>query len=485
MIIKQFLDVLSEVGEFEMEKLKYYFQHKSSLNERLFFTSDSRKVNKNSVFIAIKGEKVNGHDFVNQSLKNGAFLAIIEDAGDYKGLCLKVDNVVDFINTLASYLYKQYSGFSIAITGSNGKTTTKEWVKNILSHFLNHDSIFTNKGNMNTDIGLPICILNDLSTKKRLSVLEMGMAKKGDIEYLVDYYKPNFPVILNIGTAHIGNTGSLENTFFEKSKILKYQLNSEPFCLNQSDPLLRNYLKTNPLKHPVLFGFAKDKITDFSGVYLEKYKYKIDKKQFLTDIKITIIHHGKETIVNETLKGIYHQGQLLNLCASLAIVVSLDYEIGSIPNLSTFLSQVNNRFVPEFVGRHLYLKDCYNSSLESLNYALEILKEFKRAQLFSKSYCVLGSIAETGEYNSDIHEKIGKLLNKTLVDTVFLYVKDPSIIGINKHFKGQILTFNNIGGLSKEINKRKKTDKKSVFLFKASRSIQLEEVFDHVMDVIN
>ena len=485
MIIQEFLDILSEVGEFEIAKLKCFFQTNVSLNEKIFFTSDSRKVKKNAVFIAIKGEKVNGHVFINQSFESGAIFAIIEDAGDYVGSCLKVDNVVDFINEMATYIYKKYSGYSIAITGSNGKTTTKEWVKNILSSFLNQHSIFTNNGNMNTEIGLPICILNDLTTKKQLSILEMGMSKRGDIEYLVDHYKPDLPAILNIGTAHIGNTGSLENTFFEKSKLLKYHLNGDPYCLNCSDPLLRYYLNTNLPQKPTLFGFSKDKVTGYSGVYLEQHKYKTEKKQFFTDIKLSIINHGREAIIEETLNGIFHQGQLLNLCASLAIVTSLDYEIELIPNLSPFLSQVNNRFVPEFVGNHLYIKDCYNSSLESLNYALEILQNFKSDQLFSKSYCVLGSIAETGAYNSDIHEKIGELLNINQVDTVLVYVKDPSIKSIQKHFKGQILFFEHIGELSKEINKRKETDKKSVFLFKASRSIQLEEVFDHVMDVVD
>ncbi|MFW6248543.1 MAG: UDP-N-acetylmuramoyl-tripeptide--D-alanyl-D-alanine ligase [Bacteroidota bacterium] len=485
MIIKQFLDLIERIGEFETDKMKLYLRDRCSLDEMVFITTDSRKIKKNSIFIAIKGKNVNGHDYINESFDKGAILSIIEDAGDYNGLCIKVDHVVQFINKMASYLYKQYAGFTIAITGSNGKTTTKEWIKRLLSTFINQESIFANSENMNTEIGLPLCILNDLTTQKKYSVIEMGMSKKGDIEYLVDTYKPDFPVILNIGTAHIGNTGSLDNTFREKVKLMKHHSNDEPFCLNCSDSLLRQYLKKCQKQKPILFGQINDEIEDFSGVFLENYRHYFQGQQFYTSFKLAIRCQGKNEQLENRLNGLFHKGQLLNVCAALAVVSSLGYAVDSLPDLSRVIGSIKDRFEPVFIRNHLFIKDCYNSSLESLRYALELLKKLKEDKKFKKIICVLGSIAETGPFEAEIHEKIGHFLNENRVDNVFLYTKDSGIKQIQKKYKGKVLSFSDVTALSMEIKQRIQTKQNTVFLFKASRSIQLEEVFDHVMDVIN
>ncbi|MEA1883850.1 MAG: UDP-N-acetylmuramoyl-tripeptide--D-alanyl-D-alanine ligase [Thermotogota bacterium] len=483
--IQQFLDLLKDIGEFEIEKLTLFFENHCSLEESLFFTSDSRKVKNNSIFVAIKGEKVDGHDYVNQSFQNGALLAIIEDSNAYEGLCIKVDNVVQFLNKMASVVYSKYAGYTIAITGSNGKTTTKEWIKNLLSLFQKEQSIFANRGNMNTEIGLPLCILNDMDERKQLSVIEMGMSKKGDIEYLADIYKPNYPVILNIGTAHIGNTGSLENTFHEKMKLLKHHSFEDPLCLNCSDSFLKKILEKNKSKKTFLFGHFKDKKVGYSGVYLKQHKYCIQNHEFFTDIKLTLTQQKKESEIEERLQGFFHQGQLLNLCAALAVASSLGCEVSTISNLSAFVRTVKDRFEPVFVGNHLFIKDCYNFSLESLSYALDLLKKLKTKKSFNQTYCVLGSIAEAGSFDSEIYDKVGILLNENQIDTVLLYTKEAGIKGIQRTYKGKILFFNNISSLSREINYQKQIENKSIFLFKASRSIQLEEVYDHVMDVID
>ncbi|MDN5359345.1 MAG: UDP-N-acetylmuramoyl-tripeptide--D-alanyl-D-alanine ligase [Thermotogaceae bacterium] len=483
--IRQFLDLLKDNGEFEIEKLTLFFENRCSLEDTLFFTSDSRKVKNNSIFVAIKGKRVDGHDYVNQSFQNGALVAIVEDSNAYEGLCIKVDSVVQFLNNLASILYSKYAGYTIAVTGSNGKTTTKEWIKKLLSLFLTKQSIFANRGNMNTEIGLPLCILNEMDERKQLSVIEMGMSKKGDIEYLVDTYKPNYPVILNIGTAHIGNTGSLENTFHEKIKLLKYHSFEEPLCLNCSDSFLKKFLEKNKSKKTILFGYFKDKKVGFTGVYLKQHQHCIQNHEFFTDVKLILTQQKKETEIEARLQGFFHQGQLLNLCAALAVVSSLGYEVSQITNLSAFVRPVKDRFEPVFVGNHLFIKDCYNFSLESLSYALDLLKNLKTKNSFKRTYCVLGSIAEAGSFDSEIYDKVGILLNENQIDVVLLYTKDPGIKGIQRTYKGTILIFDNISLLSKEINHQKQAENKSIFLFKASRSIQLEEVFDHVMDVIN
>ena len=486
MFIEQFLILLKVIGEFEVEKLRISLEKVSSMQQPLFFTTDSRKIKENSVFVAIKGNNVNGHDFINVAFENGAILSIIEETGDYNGLCIKTKNSIEFINKMASSLFSDYSGYTIAITGSNGKTTTKEWVKNMLLNFQKKGSLFSNVGNMNTEIGLPLCILNNLTEQKSTSVIEMGMSNEGDIEFLVDTYKPDFPVILNIGTAHIGNTGSLENTYKEKLKILKYHINGDHFCINCSDPFLKRYLENHlTSKEPVLFGDIEDKKVGFYGVYLNKYDYSYQGQSFKTEIKMTLTDATGDKKLFRSLDGILHKGQILNLCASLAIVSSLGFDIESLSELNDYVKVVKDRFEPVFKGEHLFFKDCYNSSLESLGYALDILKQLKEDKKFEHAICVLGAISETGTYQDQIHKKIGEMLELNKIDAVYLFTKEQSIKQIEKTYKGKIYMSNNKEKIVSEIIGCIRAEKKSLFLFKASRSIQLEEVYDHVMDAVD
>ncbi len=487
MHIDDFLNLLNRVGEFETKKLGFSIKKNSiSGSDELFFTSDSRCIKENTIFIAIKGHTVNGHDYVNSSFQQGALLAIVEDAREYDGLCIKVDSVIEFINRMASDLFSRFAGYTIAITGSNGKTSTKEWVKKLLTAFHGKEAVFSNKGNMNTEIGLPVCILNELKSPERYSVIELGMSKKGDIEYLVDHYRVDFPVLLNIGTAHIGNTGSLENTFQEKSQIFKRHQKDQPLCLNISDSLIKNYFNMHRFnKNISLFGNINDKIQGFDGVYLNNLDYSIKEERFITKFELSVSSGQNEMIIRQALEGIFHRGQLLDLCASLSILLKLQYDILAIKNYSSYISTIKERFEPVFKNGQLLIKDCYNSSLESLSYALDVLKTLKMNHHQKKIYCVLGSIAETGNYESTIHEKIGEMLTSSQVDTVFLYTKDPVIKQIQNKFTGEIRSYDKIFDLSNELVKCIRQNEKAAFLFKASRSIQLEEVYDHVMDAVD
>ncbi|HPF16036.1 MAG TPA: Mur ligase family protein [Thermotogota bacterium] len=487
MYIDDFLNLLKRVGDFETKKLGFSIEKQSdSESDELFFTTDSRCIKKNTVFIAIKGHSVNGHDFVNSSFQQGALLAIVEEAREYEGICLMVDSVIEFINRMALDQFARFAGYTIAITGSNGKTSTKEWVKNLLGAFHNVQSVFSNKGNMNTEIGLPVCILNELNTPKRYSVIEMGMSKKGDIEYLVDTYRVDFPVLLNVGTAHIGNTGSLENTFQEKSQIFKHHQKEHPLCLNISDPLIKDYFNRHRSNKKIcVFGNIGDKIKGFCGVYLNHIDYSFKEERFITTFELIVSNGENESIIKQSIDGIFHRGQLLNLCASLSILVNLQHDIFAIKDFSPFISTVKERFEPVFKNGQLLIKDCYNSSLESLKYALDVLEIYRMKQCQKKIYCVLGSIAEAGSHESEIHEKIGEMLSAKHVDVVFLYTKDPVIKQIQKKYTGEIHIYEKSVELSNELVKRIRENEKAVFLFKASRSIQLEEVYDHVMDAVD
>ena len=482
----KFLELLTKIGDYEKELLNISIKHRCLDDKPLFFTSDSRKVKENSVYIAIKGLNENGHDYVNESFQKGAIISVIEEFGDFEGPCIKVDSTIDFINELASMHYRDCSPYTIAITGSNGKTTTKEWVRNLLGEFIPNSTIFSNVGNMNTEIGLPLCILNDMNESIAFSILEMGMSERGDIGYLVDKYKPDFPVILNIGSAHIGNTGSLENTLLAKAEIFKSRKENGLYAINSSDLLLREYAQKHmSLKSAVLFGKAEDAIEGTTGVFLKGFEYAFEEEIHSTSLKLLVKGVSGEKEMKIKLNWLLHEGQILNLCAALAILHGLGKDLFSIQDFNSLINPIHERFEIVYKLNHLIIKDCYNSSLESLGFALEVLKSLKKSGDYEKLCCILGSIAETGNYNTQTHEKLGDMLNQATVETAYLYTKDDDIVRLKKVYKGEVYLSNNIDDIGKMIINEMRTQKKGLFLFKASRSIKLEEVYDYVMDAVD
>jgi UDP-N-acetylmuramoyl-tripeptide--D-alanyl-D-alanine ligase len=481
--IKKFAELLHAYGNYETKKIKSILNISANREKELFFTTDSREIKENSVFIAIKGANTNGHRYVNDCFLKGAVISIVEDFGDYKGLCFKVKSCIDFINKIASEYYAEIKPYTIALTGSNGKTTTKEWLFSLLKHFYDERQIFCNPGNKNSEIGLPVGILNGLDEKKEIAVLEMGMAKEGDIAYLKENYPPDFSLLLNIGTAHIGNTGSLEKTYDEKSRIF---CEKKPILINISDSTIVKHIeKLNTSYKLYFFGLAKDIRERTKGIYLKRYTYSLDNLgELYTEVDIMILNPKNNICFQKrlTFKGLYHKGLLLNLCAAFTAIYIKKENISFLQKADTLIKTVQDRFTIKKIEDNLLISDFYNSSIESLEYALETIKKIIDTTTYQKSICVLGSIAETGSFNEKIHENIGVLLNKYNVNTAILYTKNKDIEFVSRNYNNQKIYSEDSTVISDEIVERIKRTKNTIYLFKASRSIQLEEVYENVLE---
>jgi UDP-N-acetylmuramoyl-tripeptide--D-alanyl-D-alanine ligase len=488
--IKKFLTLLKSTGEYEEQKILSALGNFVDENKDLYFTTDSRDVRDNSVFIAIKGANTDGHKYINDCFLNGAVISIIEDYGNYDGFCIKTDSCIDFINKIASNYYSELDLFTIAITGSNGKTSTKEWISTLLTTYYSEDKIFCNPGNMNSEIGLPVSMLNGLDEHKEISIIEMGMSEEGDIKYLKETYHPDFSLLLNVGTAHIGNTGSLEKTFSEKKNIFS---KNKPGCTNISDKIIYKQLHTiySEIKKMYFFGLYKDIDKYHSGVYLKGYRYIDDnelneKSLDLINTEFTVLVNNTEKNISfeKTLKinGIYHKGFLLNLCASFSVIYALQKNLLFLDKIEELISPVKGRFFFTEINNNILIKDYYNSSIESLEYALETIKKLSENFFYGEIICVLGSIAETGYHSREIHENIGTQLNKYNVDEVLLYTKNKEIEWVSKKFNNKKLYSDKSRILANQITERLKQKKNCIYLFKASRSIQLEEVYEIVLE---
>ena len=182
-------------------------------------TTDSRDIQENDLFLAIKGENFDGSDFIDEALSNGAIYAITESVHDSDNV-FTVDNVIEFIGGICSKWMADFDGKTIAITGSNGKTTTKDLISHIL--IKNGHNVSKTEGNFNTSIGVPLTIFSFSNHPSQIYVLELGANQVGDIDYLSSIIKPDIGIITNISGAHLEGFGSIDNIRKEKKSIFNH-----------------------------------------------------------------------------------------------------------------------------------------------------------------------------------------------------------------------------------------------------------------------
>ncbi len=407
------------------------------------FCIDSRKVEKGCVFVAIKGKRFDGHDFVPEALEKGAKLAVVErPIGTGKEVV--VDDVIDFMIELASRKLKAET--VIGITGSSGKTFTKDLVADMLP-----DS-FRSSGNMNTEIGLPLSILNEYNDQK-FAVLEMGVNKKGDLERLCRIRKPDVGVVLNVGRQHLGFFESEEELFEEKTKLFEC---SRMIVYNADDERMREKIETlgKPAK-----GFGEEE----GECKLVDWRYSFGKTE--------VVYEVEGSTVYMKLCDLYHRGHLLNVAAALCVLRLLDLPLD--PAKIIRPKKEKGRFnVFERKGV-TFIDDTYNASLLSFKMAIEAIGKMKGRKL-----AVIGPILEQGIFSKETHEKLSKFLEE--IDGVFVldgyegseYINPPNTLGRSDSKKE----------LAEMVSKYLREG--DIVLFKASRGVKMEEVLERVIEWI-
>lgn len=360
---------------------------------------DSRKVTENDIFIAIKGEKNNGHDFVNEAFEKGAKTAIVEEKRNYIKDVIFVKNVINYINELASNNLKKSSKIRIGITGSNGKTTTKFFLFHLLSYAFN---VFTTEKNYNTEIGIPLSILNNYKNEP-VSILEMGLRKENDLEYLSKYYNPNVSIILNIGSSHLEFFGSRKKIAEEKLKILSHSEKPGILFINGDEHLLNNVEYPENIK---IFKFGEN---DTNDGYLIDFEYINGNTRVYYNIY-------KENLML-TLSGIWNKGQLLDALVSL--MVSLYFEIPLDPFYISSFKLPKKRFEFKQYNDSIIINDAYNASKESFFAAFD---SFKKMNFKNKKILLMAEILEIGSKSYEYHKEIIEKA-KEFFDEIYFY--DP------------------------------------------------------------
>lgn len=425
------------------------------------FHVNSKKVCEGTLFFAIKGKHHDGHSFLREAWEKGATAAVVEKfVKDVPIPQILVRSTVETLGKLAKRKLEECGdSVRICITGSNGKTTTKELIHHHLSKIVGYP-IFKNEGNMNTEIGLPLTILNDYHGE-RILVLELGINKPGDMDKLVKIIKPSIGIFLNLGSAHVGNFDSLEELFYEKAKLI---FSLEPFSLaiiNEDDIRISN-LK-NIRRNLRYSGFGRKK----GRVRLAGWSYEIENGSFAT--RSIYFIDGKRTEIK--LKNVWNEGQLLDLSAVLCLIDSMGYEV----KVETFedFELPDGRFKLSKVHDILLIDDTYNSNVESVKKAVGTISNLPA----KKRIAVIGAMKELGKFSGWYHAELGRLLGT--FDIVFIYLKDPEILMIRDELNGLNLREEKDPlKLAQDI--LSVVEKGDLIYFKASRAIEIERVMEEV-----
>jgi len=424
-------------------------------------TIDSRTVKEGCLFIPLKGEQVDGHQYVKQALAQGAAASFwqrdVPNPPDDLPIII-VENTEKALQQLARSYRQDLNIKVIGITGSNGKTTTKDMTAALLATAY---KVHKTNGNFNNHLGLPLTMLS-MAEDTEAAVLEMGMSSRGEIEFLSKMAKPDVAIITNIGESHLLDLGSREEIANAKLEIVEGLAKDGTLIYHGDEPLLRNRIKKDfPDLNVISFGRTEE-----NDLYPQAISQGADSTTF------TIASGDKEIGYEIPVLG-HHN--VLNALAAILVAKEFNVDDSSIrKGLSTIqLTNMRMELVEGAKGQKI-INDAYNASPTSVKAAVELVEGLSG---FENKILVLGDMLELGPQEKDFHTKIGELISNERIDRIFTYGPLAEFIakGASKSFSSeQVRPFQDKQELIEEL--KSSTQENDIILVKASRGMKLEEV---------
>ena len=409
--------------------------------------TDSRKIKNNCIFFSLKGENFNGNEFANSAVEKGAMLAVVDEKkfSQNKENYILVENCLETLQNLANFHRKKLNTKIIGITGSNGKTTTKELINSVLkTHFIT----YCTKGNLNNHIGVPLSLL-EISKNTEVAIIEMGANHIGEIKLLSEIVEPDYGYITNFGKAHLEGFGSEEGVIKGKTELYKFLFKRNGFIFYNSDDKKQKYFLSD---YKNKFGF---------GIKSSDLNYTIKSEN------PTIILEVNNNIIESTLFGNYN---IQNIISAVTVGMYLQIPIEKISNgISNYISSNNRSQIVEINSNKIIL-DAYNANPSSM---LLAIKSFEKSKLQNK-VLILGDMFELGQYENKFHQEIIDYCENLNINRVFLVGK---IFSKTIHSRKFLSSANYI-----ELSKRKEFKEiiNSNLLIKGSRGIQLEKLLEFI-----
>lgn len=407
-------------------------------------STDTRKIKTNDIFFALKGENFNGNLYAQKALDSGASLVIIdEEEYTLNDRTILVKDVLTALQELANFHRKYCSAKIISLTGSNGKTTTKELINTVLSK--TYKTVAT-KGNLNNHIGVPLTLLT-IQPDTEIAIVEMGANHLKEIEFLCKIAEPDFGYITNFGKAHLEGFGGIEGVKKGKSELYDYLiLNNKSIFLNADDPIQLEKLGTYTKK----YGFSSE-----NSKY---YNIKLVEAQPFVTIKV------EDTIIKSNLIGAYN---FTNCCAAIIIAKYFNVDLSEVKNAIEKYTPNNNRSQILNTNGHYIILDAYNANPSSMTVALENFYALNK----DRKFLILGDMFELGSTAKEEHQNIADLTKKLNFEQVLLIGEN---FNHTKTTATKLKSFDNL----KDYLKENQIQENSTILIKGSRGMALERVLD-------
>ncbi len=423
--------------------------------------TDSRKAMPGCVFVAIEGERVDGHDYAREACENGAVLVVAQRVMDDVPMdrTVLVADVLDAMIAMGANYRARYSPLVLGVTGSVGKTTTKEFCAAVFSSF---GETLKTEGNQNNEIGMPNTLFR-LETDTRYAVLEMGMQGPGEIHKLTMAAKPNAAIITKIGQVHMDRLGSMEGILSAKMEICAGLQPGSPLILNGDDALLRNV--ELPQNVHGVYVSIEDKSCEIFGEVLSQNEqgqvFKIADKQFGT-FEAHIPALGKHMVVDALLA--YAAATRLGLNAQTAV-----------QGLATYQPAWMRQHIRKVQGVTL-LEDYYNANPDSMKAALNLLSGMEG----TRKVAVLGDMLELGTAAEPTHLELGEHAAKCGV-SVLVTVGDLAMLTASQAQKHgvEVRAFHNNAKAASYL--KGELSEGDTVLVKASRGMRFEEIVEGML----
>ncbi len=411
-----------------------------------YIQTDSRKLKEGEIFFALKGENFNGNLFAEEAIQKGAAAVIVDEEISFKHKdIIKVDHVLNTLQELALYHRKQFNIPFLAITGSNGKTTTKELIHAVLS---SHYITYTTEGNLNNHIGIPLTLLK-IKADAEMAVIEMGANHQKEIEGYCEYVLPTHGLITNIGKAHLEGFGGIEGVKKGKGELFDFLRDKDGTVFVYHDQeALRDLSKG--LNKIITYGTHQ---ADIMGKAIQAAPLLSVQVQF---------NKGLKTLHTQ-LVGDYN---CPNILAAVAVGTYFKVPVEKVISAIENYTPNNSRSQLIRIGTNEVVLDAYNANPSSMTLAIQNFAKQKKPH----KILMLGSMAELGEESIKEHQQIVKLIESFQWDAVVLVGKEFEKI---KHAYLQFSNSEEAGKWLKDYNPQN-----SSILMKGSRSSKMEKVME-------
>jgi UDP-N-acetylmuramoyl-tripeptide--D-alanyl-D-alanine ligase len=407
--------------------------------------TDTRKVKANTLFFALKGDNFNGNVYAKQAIKDGCSYAVVdEEAFVLNDHYILVDSVLKTLQDLARFHREQFDIPVIGITGSNGKTTSKELIGEVLNKKYN---VLMTQGNLNNHLGVPFTLLN-LTKAHDIAIIEMGANKSGDIKELVEIALPTHGIITNIGTAHIEGFGSLQGVIDTKTEMYHFIENRRgKLYINANDALLLKHL---PQVDTVKYG-STESLVDGELIELTPYvNFKWSTSNF------------QSQLLKTNLVGEYN---FVNYLAAISIGVDFGVNSDAICEAIEGYVPTNNRSQVTKTERNTLIVDCYNANPTSMKSAIDSFDMIKA----KNKVLILGDMLELGHISNEEHIKVINVLIE----------KNLEAILVGAEFSKQESKFSTYLNTSDLLENENLSEiRERYILLKGSRGIRLERLIE-------